>query len=253
MSHVTDAIHQHHQALLTTLTGQVAAIVDGTPEADPQALVAFLAGDLLPHAIGEERHMYPAIDPLVKAYGHPTATMRVDHEFIADYIRQIQETTAALQAGDPATQPALQTRLQRLCLQLEAVLQLHLEKEERIYVPLFEHHLSEERQQEILDAMHEEPVPPPVAHPDTLDVRMLLPALREERIQAAFAALEAGESFLLVSDHDTRPLYYAFQAEHPGQFTWDELELGPSIWCVRIGRPGAAEIGIDPEQIILVR
>jgi hypothetical protein len=37
---------------------------------------------------------------------------------------------------------------------LEVIVQVHLEKEERIYVPLFEEYLSEEEQQRVLDGMH---------------------------------------------------------------------------------------------------
>jgi uncharacterized protein (DUF2249 family) len=48
--------------------------------------------------------------------------------------------------------------------------------------------------------------------------------------------LEAGESFILVNDHDPKPLYYQFQAERTGEFTWEYLEQGPAAWRVRIGR-----------------
>jgi uncharacterized protein (DUF2249 family) len=89
--------------------------------------------------------------------------------------------------------------------------------------------------------------------PDTLDLRTLLPAQRRDLIAEAFEALAPGESFVLVSDHDTRPLYYEWQAEHAGEFTWAELDDGPAVWRVRLGRPGAIDSGIDPEQIILVR
>ncbi|MGW5686669.1 DUF2249 domain-containing protein [Nonomuraea sp. NPDC003754] len=46
-----------------------------------------------------------------------------------------------------------------------------------------------------------------------------------------------GTAFVLVNDHDPKPLYYQFAAEHPGAFTWEYLEAGPEVWKVRIGRP----------------
>ncbi|HEY63373.1 MAG TPA: hemerythrin domain-containing protein [Caldilineae bacterium] len=153
MSAVGEAIRNHHQELIHTLTEHVASVVEGRAEADPQVLASFLVDELLPHAIGEERHLYPAVEPLVKAHGQATATMSVDHEFIEGYIRQIQETAQALQgAGDDRSK--LEDRLRRLALQLEAVLRVHLEKEERVYLPLFERHLSEDEQQRVLDGMH---------------------------------------------------------------------------------------------------
>lgn len=154
MSQVSEAIRNHHRELLETLTSQVAALVEGRPEADPQALADFLQDELLPHAVGEEKHLYPAVEPLVKAHGRATATMSVDHEFIENYIRQIGETAEGLQRAGAEERPALERRLRHLALQLEALLRLHLEKEERVYLPLFEQHLSEEEQQQVLEGMH---------------------------------------------------------------------------------------------------
>ncbi|MGE5136993.1 MAG: DUF2249 domain-containing protein [Gemmatimonadota bacterium] len=76
------------------------------------------------------------------------------------------------------------------------------------------------------------------AGPD-LDVRSLPPAQRHESIFAAYRALAPGSGFLLINDHDPKPLRYQFEAEHAGEFTWDYLEQGPRTWRVRIGRPAA--------------
>lgn len=73
-----------------------------------------------------------------------------------------------------------------------------------------------------------------------LDVRPEPPARRHELIFDTYERLEPGDRFVLVNDHDPKPLYYQFAAEHPDQFTWDYLEEGPQAWRVRIGRPGAA-------------
>ncbi len=154
MSEVGQAIRNHHRELLEALTAQVEALVEDQPTADPLALARFLKDELLPHAVGEEEHLYPTVEPLVKAHGRATATMSVDHELIARYIRRIGEAVEALQGTAAEEHPALQRCLQHLALQLEAVLRLHLEKEERVYLPLFEQHLSEEKQQQVLDGMH---------------------------------------------------------------------------------------------------
>ena len=73
-----------------------------------------------------------------------------------------------------------------------------------------------------------------------LDVRSEPPARRHELILTTYGELTEGEAFVLVNDHDPKPLYYQFAAEYPGQFTWDKLEAGPEVWKVRIGRPPAA-------------
>ncbi len=154
MSEVGQAIRGHHRELMETLSAQVEALVEGRTEADPQALASILQDELLPHAVGEEQHLYPVVEPLLKTHGKATTTMSVDHEFIEGHIRQIGEAVQALESGGPAQRAALYTRLSRLALQLEAVLSVHLEKEERVYLPLFEKHVSKEVQQEVLDGMH---------------------------------------------------------------------------------------------------
>jgi len=73
-----------------------------------------------------------------------------------------------------------------------------------------------------------------------LDVRELAPAQRHESIFAAYGALSAGSGFVLVNDHDPKPLRYQFEAEHAGEHTWEALEEGPTVWRVRIGRAAAA-------------
>ncbi len=67
-----------------------------------------------------------------------------------------------------------------------------------------------------------------------VDVRNIVPRERHPMIFDAFHRLAQGEAFLLVNDHDPKPLYYQFQAELGPIFTWDYLETGPEVWQVRI-------------------
>jgi uncharacterized protein (DUF2249 family) len=72
-----------------------------------------------------------------------------------------------------------------------------------------------------------------------LDVRAEAPARRHDLIFETYTALSPGTAFVLVNDHDPKPLYYQFAAEHEGEFSWEYLEQGPETWRVRIGRPEA--------------
>lgn len=74
-----------------------------------------------------------------------------------------------------------------------------------------------------------------------LDVRAEAPARRHDLIFETYTALPPGTGFVLVNDHDPKPLYYQFAAEHEGAFTWEYLEQGPEVWRVRIGRPETGE------------
>jgi uncharacterized protein (DUF2249 family) len=85
----------------------------------------------------------------------------------------------------------------------------------------------------------DQPEEPTVNDPQ-LDVRTEPPARRHDLILSTYHGLETGSGFVLVNDHDPKPLYYQFAAEYPEQFTWDYLESGPEVWKVRIGRPTAA-------------
>lgn len=71
----------------------------------------------------------------------------------------------------------------------------------------------------------------------TIDVRQVPPPQRHPLIFQTFENLAPGQSFILLNDHDPKPLYYQFQFEREGQFTWEYLEQGPRDWRVHIGRP----------------
>lgn len=69
-----------------------------------------------------------------------------------------------------------------------------------------------------------------------LDVTKIEPRRKHPTIFEAFDALDEGESFVLVNDHDPAPLRYQFQAERPNVFDWEYLEKGPQVWKVRLTR-----------------
>lgn len=69
-----------------------------------------------------------------------------------------------------------------------------------------------------------------------LDVRPIIPREKHPTIFSTFDALNSGETFQLVNDHDPMPLYYQFNAERNGQFEWDYVEKGPQVWRVNISK-----------------
>jgi uncharacterized protein (DUF2249 family) len=69
-----------------------------------------------------------------------------------------------------------------------------------------------------------------------IDVRTLPPAQRHQKIFQLVNELTAGRSFILVNDHDPRPLYYQLEAEYPKQFDWTYVESGPTVWRVEIAK-----------------
>lgn len=75
----------------------------------------------------------------------------------------------------------------------------------------------------------------------TVDVREIAPINRHPLIFQTFDALEDGEAFELINDHDPKPLYYQFLHERPDQFVWEYLEEGPHRWRVSIRRQANQE------------
>lgn len=72
------------------------------------------------------------------------------------------------------------------------------------------------------------------------DVRHLVPAQRHAQIFDLVGKLAPQEAFVLVNDHDPKPLYYQLEAEHPKEFSWRYVESGPAAWRVEIRRIGKA-------------
>jgi uncharacterized protein (DUF2249 family) len=69
-----------------------------------------------------------------------------------------------------------------------------------------------------------------------LNVTVITPRERHPLIFKTFDEMEKGGSFVLINDHDPKPLYYSFLHEREGQFEWDYLAQGPEEWRVRISK-----------------
>lgn len=74
---------------------------------------------------------------------------------------------------------------------------------------------------------------------DSLFVPELQPALKHPTIFRKFDSLKEGESFLIINDHDPKPLYYQLLAERGNIFNWEYLEQGPEVWRVHIKKNDA--------------
>jgi uncharacterized protein (DUF2249 family) len=75
-----------------------------------------------------------------------------------------------------------------------------------------------------------------MSNENVLDIRPIPPAKRHSLIFDKFDNLTQGEKFILVNDHDPKPLFYQFQAERTGTFGWEYMESGPETWRVQISR-----------------
>lgn len=67
-----------------------------------------------------------------------------------------------------------------------------------------------------------------------LNVTLLPPREKHPTIFQTFDSLKKDESFILINDHDPRPLRNQFQYERTDSFKWDYIEQGPEWWRVRL-------------------
>lgn len=70
-----------------------------------------------------------------------------------------------------------------------------------------------------------------------LDIRKIEPKRKHPAIFETYDVLETGETFVIINDHNPKPLYYEMAAERgDDKFSWEYLEEGPDVWKVRIGK-----------------
>ena len=225
-----EAMVAHHRSLTDEVRRRVATLRaaaggDGAYEGAVAELAAYVTGEVLPHAVAEEHSVYRAAGGL-PGLADTVAGMVAEH-------RRLAASVEALVASESPAGAA------ELAESIEALFGAHVAKENDLLLPplLADASVSLSR---LLVEMHRLTEEGSRVGDVVLDVRQLAPARRHESIFAAHAALPPGAGFVLVNDHDPKPLRYQFEAEHAGEHTWDYLERGPDVWRVRIGRPAPA-------------
>jgi hemerythrin-like domain-containing protein len=111
----------------------------------------FLERHLVPHFEAEESVMYGTVNRLL---GSPlaTATMRHDLVEIRSLVEQLREQCRKLESDELFTRDIARA-IRRSLYALHAVASLHVSKEENVYVPVLERHLSQEEADELMNRM----------------------------------------------------------------------------------------------------
>jgi|SRR5919108_1925468 hemerythrin-like domain-containing protein len=144
MSDITEALHEEHQALLPHID-ELRVNADRLDEMPPQdvrhhidGVYRFLTQNLIPHAAAEEDALYPAV---AKILGSPqaTATMSRDHVEVGRLTEQLGWLSSQATIFDVDQMK----NLRRVLYGLHTLLRVHFAKEEEIYLPLLESHLTD--------------------------------------------------------------------------------------------------------------
>lgn len=152
----TQALRDEHRELLPHVESlRVAAdVIDEVPVAALREHVeeayAFLAMHLVPHAIAEDRALYPLV---ARAMGAPaaTATMSRDHVEVARLVRELSALRGRVTGIVLA--PATAKALRRVLYSLYGLLRVHFAKEEEIYLPLLDERLTPAEARALVTAM----------------------------------------------------------------------------------------------------
>ncbi|QIA27404.1 DUF2249 domain-containing protein [Thermaerobacter sp. PB12/4term] len=239
---VAARIRAHHDAMARELDGRLDALVAAVRRGEPyrpalENVLQYVRQEILPHAAAEEETLYAAASrreagrALVKG-------LTAEHGTIQETLRRLEG------AGDALEAVALASALTALFIS-------HAAEENDALLPVLMEEPAEDLEA-LLEGMHERLTGAALeaggeagtsggaaAEEDgtpELDVRALPPFQRHQLIFATYEAMRPGQAFILVNDHDPKPLYYQFAAEHPGAFEWEYLEQGPEAWRVRIGK-----------------
>jgi uncharacterized protein (DUF2249 family) len=242
------AVEQHHAQLAGSLAlrveGLVAAAAAGnhaTAERARGELVAWCQAELVPHALAEEKAMYPV------AQARPEGRLLVEgmlaeHVVITGLVDELERTADPVRAAAAAR--ALQTMFDS-----------HLAKENELVLPVLVS-APDVSLADILGGMHEllgghehQEAPEsgcgghscscgevdPEGFPE-LDARAVPHAIRHATIFGALDAVQPGGGLVLVAPHDPLPLLAQIEQRAPGVFEVEYLERGPEAWRLAFAR-----------------
>ncbi len=156
MARPTEDIREHHKMLEERLHGFWHNIESLQKFSDQERgllddLMTFLKEELLPHAEGEEKHLYGKVAELMR---NPlfTKTMEMDHQFIKQYITELETVIKNLhkESADVTIK-----RIQMTASKLQGIIDPHFQKENDVYLPILDEKLSKEQvEKEVIEPMH---------------------------------------------------------------------------------------------------
>ncbi|HET7304667.1 MAG TPA: DUF2249 domain-containing protein [Segeticoccus sp.] len=262
-SAAVEAVRQHHAELAASLATHTQALVTaatdphGAPSADVarRAFVAFCERELVPHALAEEKAMYPLAHRDERARLLIEA-MLAEHGVLTDLVRAVSDAPTPVHAAGYATA-------------LRVLFDSHLGKENDQILPLLAADPSVSLQ-EVLGGMHEllgaaasehghgdghghghvhdgataQPAATQghscgcgeggcgaTSYPE-LDARIVPHAIRHATVFGALEAVPDGSGLVLVAPHDPLPLLQQVEQRFAGRFSTEYLERGPEAWRI---------------------
>jgi uncharacterized protein (DUF2249 family) len=240
------AVEQHHAQLAGALRLRVEALLGAVASGDPAAeqerreLVGWCNRELVPHALAEEKALYPA--------AHAKAEARLLVDGMLDEHRVITGLVDEISAAEPARAAAAGYALM-------VMFAAHLTKENELILPLLAA-APDVALADLLAGMHEllggssdssHAGHSPAGHScgcaevdgpgyPELDARAIPHAIRHATIFGALDTVRPGGGLVLIAPHDPLPLLGQIERRTPGLFAVNYLERGPQDWRLQFVR-----------------
>jgi uncharacterized protein (DUF2249 family) len=248
-----EAVEAHHAQLAGALALRVQTLLDAARTASDAAparadLLDWARTELMPHAIAEERTLYPAgqarpeLRSLVEA-------MIAEHRLLERLLTDLEATVEPVAAAGAGRA-------------LQVLFDSHLSKENDQLLPALAT-AADVSVAGLLEGMHEllgghaEGAESAVSvpsqghehscscgetdaegHPE-LDSRVVPHAIRHATIFGALDSVRPGRGLVLVASHDPLPLLAQVEQRTPGAFEVSYLERGPEAWRLQFLRRSA--------------
>jgi hemerythrin-like domain-containing protein len=155
---LTQPLRDEHAELVPHIAA-LAAAGDAVGRVDVDELRAmvdasyeFLTDQLIPHAHAEEAALYPVVQRAVGA-SEMTATMARDHVEVGSLTAELASLRDRLTVTS-ALDDDLANGLRRVLYGLHHLVKVHFAKEEEVYLPILEEHLSDSEAQQMFADMH---------------------------------------------------------------------------------------------------
>lgn len=156
MMYAMDPLREEHQEMLPHVEAilRAALRVGEVPLSDLRPTIEevydFLEYHLKPHAEAEEAGLYPAVQ---KVMGSPdaTRTMIRDHVEIRHYTDDLKIAIRAI--GTNTLSHHQMGELRRILFGVYALVHVHFFKEEEVYLPLLDNHLSQDEARLMFESM----------------------------------------------------------------------------------------------------
>ncbi|MGC1678459.1 MAG: hemerythrin domain-containing protein [Candidatus Binataceae bacterium] len=152
MNQMIETIQGRHQEILSGLNALSRAVVADAGGTHSLQLIGFLRHNLLPHMHSEEHQLYDLVAGLITTQSPSvSAIMAKDHQFVESQIDSIDEylRTVLLENAQDSERRGARRELETLLAQLNAVLRVHLRREEQVYLMALKHYAKREIGNEI--------------------------------------------------------------------------------------------------------